>query len=206
MPNVPHGPDHTECEPEGLAEAVAAGSLTLALMTALAFCGFAWEQHRARSAHALAVDLVSRVSTDGQDALMPPWSGLGQGPASPTARATFEVVHNLGPFEASGTGSCRLASQFLTCAGARYRCDVMGETPSGPVAASIGLCRGGSGAPWTFDLLDVTIPAAPGGGGNRADVESERDGLIRYGTTPRLPDPISVRQHRRGYAMPFVWR
>ena len=148
-----------EQEPEGLGEAIAAGSLTLALMTALAFVGFAWERNRERSAHVLAVDLVERLSAHGREALMPPWSGYGAGPASGTAQATFDTVRRLGTFEPGSNGSCKLRSRPALCSGSRYTCEVEGRTPSGPVDARVGLCQGGTTAAWTFDELDVTVPS-----------------------------------------------
>lgn len=194
-----------EREPEGLGEAVAAGALMLALMTALATVGFAWERAVQRSAHAFAVELIRRVALDGSDALLPPWSGLGQGPRATTAKATFEAMHRLGGFEATSAGACVPASQFALCRGSRYRCHVVGDTPSGPVTAAIGICRGGaSGAAWTFDTLDLTIPADGSDPGNRADVDAS-EGAIRYGSTPPAPEPLARRSRRRGFALPFLW-
>jgi hypothetical protein len=193
-----------EREPEGFGEAVAAGAVILALMTSIAFVGFAWERSRERSAQAFATDLVERLARDGSDAAVPRWTGPGQGPQAETARATFDALRDLGGFSAGDHGGCRLETRFAVCPGTRYRCRVTGETPAGPVDAALGLCRENLHQGWSFDYLDLTVP--PGGGeGNRSGVERDRDGLIRYGDTPPPPELMPPRSRRRGFAMPFAW-
>ena len=73
----------SEQEPEGLGEAVAAGALTLAIMTSIAFVGFAWESSRERSARTFATALVEKLAQDGSDAPVPRWSGRGPGAPRP---------------------------------------------------------------------------------------------------------------------------
>ncbi len=193
----------SEQEPEGLGEAVAAGALTLAIMTSIAFVGFAWESSRERSARTFATALVEKLAQDGSDAPVPRWSGRGQGPTAETAKATFDALRDLGGFSVRGDGRCTLATQAAICGGTRYRCRITGDSPAGPVDAALGLCRETRSIGWSFDYLDITVP--PGSGeGNRAGVESERDGLIRYGDTP-LSEALPARSRLRGFAMPFAW-
>ena len=196
--------DHpVEVEPEGFAEAVAAGALTLALMVSLAAVGFAWERRQERVAHAYAISLVDRLAADGSDAHLPPWSGFGQGPGALTAKATFEALRRLGGVTAD-PGHCALASRFSVCSGSRYSCQVTGGSASGPIAVSVGLCQGGSGAAWTFDTLHLTVPTGQGDAGNRDMVVQNSDGAISYGTRAPPPDALPVRGRRRGFAMPFL--
>lgn len=188
-------PDETE--PEGFGDAVEAAALMLALMTALAWVGFQWQRNGEQAAHRFAVDLVERVARHGDGALVPVWSGFGPGPASANARHAFRALRALGGLEPAHTGRCKVASRFALCRGTRYSCRVSGATSAGPVEAAVGLCRTGSGAPYTFDTFDLKLPAVGGDRGDRADVGVGRDGLIRYGTTPLPPDRLPVRLHRR---------
>jgi hypothetical protein len=193
-----------EREPEGLGEAVGAAALMLTLMTAITAVGFAWARYEARSAHAFAVWLVQHVAVAGSDADLPAWSGFGKGPEAGTAADTFEAVHRLGAFTPRSTGSCRMASNFALCGGNRYSCRVFGDTPAGVVEASVGVCDGRSGRGYSFDLLDFKIPLGPDPG-NRDAVDADRDGTIRYGSSPLLQAPLQTRSHAHPPAGPFRW-
>ena len=189
-------PPH-DAEPEGLGEAVEAAALMLALVTALAWVGFQWQRNHEQAAHRFAVDLIERVARHGEHALVPVWSGWGRGPTSASARHTFRALRQLGGLAPGGAGRCQVASRFALCRGTRYHCQVSGATPAGPMQASIGLCSAGSGAPYTFDSFDLTLPVIGSDHGNRGEVDVGRDGQIRYGTTPLAPEALPVRLHRR---------
>jgi hypothetical protein len=193
-----------EQEPEGLGEAVGTAALMLALMTAVTGVGFAWTRYEARSAHAFAVWLVQHVAATGGDADLPAWSGFGRGPEAETAVNTFEAVRRLGAFTPRDAGSCRMASNFALCRGNRYNCHVLGDTPAGVVEASVGVCDGSSGRGYSFDLLDFGLPldADPG---NREQVDTGRDGTIRYGSLPLPQAPLKVRSRMHPPAGPFRW-
>lgn len=196
MPRRPHrlrrGPPR-EHEPEGFGDAVGAAALMLALVTSATCVGFAWDRHNRQSAHAHAVSLIQRISEDGKAALMPYWSGSGSGPRASTAIDTFEAVHRLGDFEPGQVGTCRAASLFTLCDGNRYRCHVSGVTPAGPVEAVVGICQDGKASPWSFDLVDITMPQMGNDTGNRDQVDPQRDGAIRYGVSPPLAEPLGVK-------------
>ncbi len=201
----PSAPDSHECEPEGFGDAVEAAALMLGLVTALAFVGFRWERNREEAAHTFAVELMERVSRHGEQALVPVWSGAGQGPASSSARHTFRALGGLGALVPAEAGACKVATRFSVCSGTRFHCHVSGTTPAGPVEASIGLCDDGSGASYSFDTFDVTLPLRGADHGNRAEVDVSRDGMIRYGTTPLPPEALPVRLHRRAPMGPLRW-
>lgn len=192
-------------EPEGFGDAVQAAALMLALVTAGAAVGFVWERNRAEAAHSFAVSLVEQIAARGDHALVPTWTGWGRGPTSATAQTTFRALRRLGTLEASDKGSCKVASRFAICRGTRYRCQVSGVTPAGPITASIGLCRDGRSPAYSFDTLDLTVPATGDDQGNRAEVDVGRDGLIRYGTTPLPPEALPVRMHQRAPLGPLRW-
>ena len=181
-----------EREPEGFGEAVGAAALMLGLVTSAAFVGFSFHRYTLKSAHAYAVSLIERMAIDGEDAAMPPWSGSGRGPGTPTAKATFEAVRQLGGFSPHDAGTCKIASSFAVCTGTRYRCQVSGATPAGPLQAVVGLCDDGRGTAWSIDLVDVTVPTGLDGG-NRTQVDAYRDGPIQYGDTPPAPESVGTK-------------
>jgi hypothetical protein len=201
-PTDPYGDNS---EPRDFGDAVQAAALMLGLVTAVAAVGFLWERNRAEAAHDFAVSMVERIAEDGDRALMPAWSGWGQGPSSATAQETFRALGDLGGLAPSEGGACKVASRFAICSGTRYRCQVSGVTPAGPVQASIGLCDDGTGSPYSFDALDLTVPMTGTDAGNRAAVDIGRDGLIRYGTTPLPAEPPPVRLHQRAPLGPLRW-
>ncbi|MCW6506675.1 hypothetical protein [Lichenifustis flavocetrariae] len=198
-------PDPQECEPEGFGDAVEAAALMLGLVTALAFVGFRWERNREEAAHTFAVELMERVARHGEHALVPVWSGAGKGPTSSSARHTFRALRGLGALVPTEAGACKVVTRFSVCSGTRFHCYVSGTTPVGPVEASIGLCDDGSGASYSFDTFDVTLPLMGADHGNRAEVDVSRDGMIRYGTTPLPPEALPVRLHRRAPMGPLRW-
>ena len=173
-----------DAEPEGFGDAVQAAALMLAMMTALAWVGFQWQRNGERAAHSFAVDMVEEVSRHGERALLPVWSGFGPGSSSPDARRTFRAMRALGALVPMRAGRCRVASRFTLCRGTRYDCRVSGATSVGQVEAVVGLCRAGTGTPYTVDTLDLTLPMGGNDRGGRGHLFPSRDGLERYGSAP----------------------